>query len=115
MAHAPAHEGDARDAVLQVGMFAQERGDVGERADRHEGDGLRRGPQGVRDKCDSSPFVGLEAGLGDLFRPVQPALAVNVLGRVERSFQGFRSANAHRHVRTPDEGEHPQGVVSRLF
>ena len=55
------------------------------------------------------------AGVGDFLSPVQPALAVNVLGRVERPFQGFRSANAHRHVRTPDEGQHPQGVARGLL
>jgi hypothetical protein len=33
-----------RNTVLQVGMLAQERGDVGERADGDEGYWLRRGP-----------------------------------------------------------------------
>src|SRR5918997_4070220 len=104
-----------RNAVLKVRMLAQERGDVGERADGYEGDWLRRAPQGVREQGYSPPVVGLEAGVGDLLGPVQPALAVYVLGGVEQPFQGFRRANAHGHVPTPDEGEHPQGVARGLL
>src|SRR5688500_9971386 len=104
-----------RDAVPKVRMLAQERGDVGERADGYEGDWLRRALQGVRDQGHSPPVVGLEAGVGDLLGPIQPALAVYVVGGVERPFQGFRRAYAHGHVRTPDEGEHPQGVARGLL
>src|ERR671913_789598 len=104
-----------RDAVPKVRMLAQERGDVGERADGYEVDWLRGAPQGVRDQGHSPPVVGLEAGVGDLLGSVQPALAVYVLGGVEQPFQGFRRANAHGHVPTPDEGEHPQGVARGLL
>src|SRR5829696_3642367 len=66
-------------------------------------------------RATAPPFVGPEVGLWDFLRTVQSALAVNILGRVERPFQGFRSANAHRHVRTLDEGQHPQGVARGLL
>ena len=106
-----AHHDDLAHLRHQVGVFADEEGEIGERADRDEGDLLVAArAQGVRDEADRPPGAD-RTGRQLHLDPFDPALAVVPHRGHRLAHERPVGPRVDRHVRAPAQRAEEAGVA----
>ena len=113
LADGPAHEADVRDLRRQAGRGQQQLGDVGQRPRRDQRDRAGRRLEGRPQERERALGPHLGARLGEV-GPVEPALAVDVVGDLERPRERGRRPGRDRHVGPAEQREDPERVARRL-
>ena len=106
-----AHQHDLGDTRHDVGGAGEGGGDVGQGADRAERDAARRlGAQGLDEEIDGMGRLQLHRGLGQA-RPVEPGLAMDVLGGDELARQRRVAAGEDLHLAPPGQLADDAGIL----